>query len=111
MGRGQRVVVPAHEHMRRQGVLDDEMIILDQGDGVYEVTSRTEPGSFHVVMVDDKGNETCECTAARYGRICRHVRGVRVLLGKPQDAPLHGNGIGADEGSFDFSLLTVEPPD
>jgi hypothetical protein len=111
-GRGQRVMVPAHEHMRRQGILEDDMIILDHGDGCYEVTSRTEPGAFHIVMVDEKGHEICQCTAGRYGRLCRHVRGVRVLRGLPIDTPLRSNNMNLDaEGNLLSFTLPFEPSD
>jgi hypothetical protein len=111
-GRGQRVVVPAHEHMRRQGILEDDMVILDHGDGCYEVTSRTEPGAFHIVMVDEQGHEICQCTAGRYGRLCRHVKGVRVLRGLPIDTPLRSNNMNLDaQGNLLSLTLPFEPTD
>jgi hypothetical protein len=111
-GKGQRVVVPAHEHMRRQGILEDDMVILDHGDGCYEVTSRTEPGAFHIVMVDEQGHEICQCTAGRYGRLCRHVKGVRVLRGLPVDTPLRSNNMNLDaEGNLLSLTLPFEPTD
>jgi hypothetical protein len=111
-GKGQRVIVPAHEHMRRQGILEDDMVILDQGDGCYEVTSRTEPGAFHIVMVDEQGHEICQCTAGRYGRLCRHVKGVRVLRGLPIDTPLRSNNMNLDaQGNLLSLTLPFEPTD
>jgi hypothetical protein len=114
MGRGQRVVVPAHEHMRRQGIQEDDMLVMvvDEHAGIYEVTSRTEPGAFHIVMVDEEGHETCQCTAGRYGRLCRHVKGVRVLRGLPLDTPLRSNNMNFDaEGNLLSFSLPFEPTD
>lgn len=108
VGRGERVIVEANEHMRRTGTYEDDMVILDKGEGLYEVSSRTEPGAWHTVLVEGD-RETCHCMAATYGRMCRHIKGVRTLLGRPVDAPLNSDS--RAQSGLDFSLLQVEPSD
>lgn len=42
------------------------------GRTVYAVLSASEPTRWHLV-VNNRGRLQCDCTAAHYGRRCRHV--------------------------------------
>lgn len=49
------------------------------GRTVYGVTSKSEPGRWHLVTVLS-GRLQCDCTAAKYGRQCQHRAAVHARL-------------------------------
>lgn len=49
------------------------------GAPVYCVPSRTAPGIWHVILVNEL-ELTCDCTAAKHNRYCAHRAAVRARL-------------------------------
>jgi len=69
-----------YERMREVAQRDGLIVVgtghTKDGRRVYAVPSRTEKNRWHLVVVAHGALE-CDCTAAKFGRYCRHRAAVR----------------------------------
>jgi len=65
--------IPAAWLRAMQRAADNNLSALRVNDSTYAVRSVSNPGTMHLVTVDERGKVSgCDCLGAQNGRICMH---------------------------------------
>lgn len=47
------------------------------GDGLYQVTSKSDPNKSYIIDVNDLKAHKSDCIAYRYGKECNHIKALK----------------------------------